>query len=83
VSLAMLLGLIIPFVNFICMGLSPALGLAAIITGFLARSRAKQNPDQYGGAGLALGGIITGALSILAIIGLFIIAIVFVGLNRF
>jgi hypothetical protein len=83
ISLVSLVGLIIPFVNFVCFAVTPGLGLAAIITGFLARSRAKQNPDQYGGAGLALGGIITGALSILAVVGLFAIAILFVGLNRF
>jgi len=82
VSLVMLVGLIIPFVNLVCGLVSPGLGLAAIITGFLARSRANQNPEQYGGAGLALGGIITGALSILAVVGLFIIAIVFVGLGN-
>ncbi len=83
VSLVSLVGLIIPFVNFLCLVVSPGLGLAAIITGFLARSRANQNPEQYGGAGLALGGIITGALTILAVIGLFIIAIAFVGLGSF
>jgi hypothetical protein len=83
VSLVSLIGLIIPFVNFVCFAVTPGLGLAAIITGFLARSRAKQNPDQYGGAGLALGGIITGALSILAVVGLFLLAIVFVGLGSF
>ena len=76
VSLLFLGGLIIPFVNLVCGIVSPGLGLAAIITGFLARGRAKQNPNQYGGSGLALGGIITGALSILAVIGLFILAIV-------
>ena len=69
-GLLMLVGLIIPIVNLVCGIVSPGLGLAAIITGFLARSRASQNPEQYGGAGLALGGIITGALSILAVVGL-------------
>lgn len=86
ISLVSLVGLIIPFVNFLCFFGSPALGLAGIITGFLARSRAKRDPEQYGGAGLALGGIITGTLSILAVIGLFVLALV-VGLsggfNRF
>ncbi len=83
ISLVSLVGLVIPFVNFLCFFGSPALGLAGIITGFLARSRANRDPEQYGGAGLALGGIITGALSILAVIGLFIIAIAFVGLGSF
>jgi hypothetical protein len=76
ISVLMLGGLIIPFVNLVCGFLSPGLGLAGVITGFLARSRANRNPDQYGGAGLALGGIITGTLSILAVVGLFVLAIV-------
>jgi len=60
----------------VCFLLTPALGLAGVITGFLARSRANKNPEQYGGGGLALGGIITGGLSILAVIGLFAIGLV-------
>lgn len=40
-------------------------GLAAIITGFMARSKANSDPGAYGGGGLALAGIITGALSLL------------------
>jgi len=83
ISLVSLVGLIIPFVNFVCFIVTPGLGLAAIITGFLARSRANRDPENYGGAGLALGGIITGALSILAVVGLFIIALVFVGTGGF
>lgn len=75
VGLVSLVGLIIPFVNLLCFFGSPALGLAAIITGFLGRSRANRDPENYGGAGLALGGMITGALTILAIVGLFVLAI--------
>lgn len=51
------------------------LGIGAIITGFLARSRAKSQPDQYGGAGLGTGGIVLGVLSVL---GLFAIVILYV-----
>ena len=40
-------------------------GLPAIITGHMARARAKKRPEQYGGAGLALAGLILGYLSIL------------------
>ncbi len=39
-------------------------GLPAIITGHMARKRAKQQPETYGGAGLALAGLILGYLSI-------------------
>jgi hypothetical protein len=77
IGLLGLVGLIIPFLNIVCLGLSPILAIAAIVTGFLARSRAKNNPDQYGGAGLALGGIITGALTLLAMAGLIILAVVY------
>ncbi len=79
ISLLSLVGLVIPFVNFLCFFGSPALGLAGIITGFLARSRANRDPEQYGGGGLALGGIITGALSILATIGLILVTVVWFG----
>lgn len=75
VGLLSLVGLLIPFVNLLCFFGSPALGLAAVITGFLGRSRANRDPEHYGGAGLALGGIITGALTILAVVGLFVLAI--------
>ncbi|MGI8640040.1 MAG: DUF4190 domain-containing protein [Pyrinomonadaceae bacterium] len=40
-------------------------GIASVITGFMAKSRADQNPNEYGGRGLALGGIIIGAITII------------------
>ncbi len=40
-------------------------GVAALVTGFMAKSKADQNPNEYGGRGLALGGIILGAITIL------------------
>jgi hypothetical protein len=39
-------------------------GIPAIITGHIARSRAKRHPDVYGGSGMALAGLILGYLSI-------------------
>lgn len=39
-------------------------GIPAIITGHIARSRAKRQPGVYGGGGLALAGLILGYLSI-------------------
>ncbi|HTD66520.1 MAG TPA: DUF4190 domain-containing protein [Candidatus Limnocylindria bacterium] len=45
-------------------------GLPAIITGHIARRRAKRQPEIYGGAGMALAGLILGYLSILTTIAL-------------
>ena len=38
------------------------LGPAAIITGFIALSQNKKDPEHYGGRGLAIGGIAAGAV---------------------
>lgn len=46
--------------------------VAAIITGVMARGKAKNNPNQYGGDGMALAGIITGIVGILG--GLIVLA---------
>jgi hypothetical protein len=83
ISLLGLIGLIIPFVNLFCGILSLGLAIAAIVTGFLARSRAKQKPEEYTGAGLALGGIITGGLTLLAMAGIILLAVIFVVGNRY
>jgi hypothetical protein len=39
--------------------------LLGVILGFMGRSKATSDPSQYGGAGLALGGIITGAIGLI------------------
>jgi hypothetical protein len=41
---------------------------AALVTGFMARNKAAQNPSEYGGSGLALAGIITGAIGTLLLV---------------
>jgi len=38
-------------------------GIAAIITGFMAKNNVDANPQQYGGRGLALAGMIMGGIS--------------------
>ncbi|MCW5960970.1 MAG: hypothetical protein KIS76_12470 [Pyrinomonadaceae bacterium] len=83
ISMISLGGSIIPFVGVICGLLAILLAPAAIIVGLVARSRAKNRPDEYEGAGLALGGIITGALTILGMIALVIIAVLIVGFANF
>jgi hypothetical protein len=42
------------------------LGAAAVVTGYLGMNNANKNPMQYGGRGMAIGGIVLGAVSILA-----------------
>ena len=57
-----------------CAGLT---GPIALITGFMARKKAAQNPAEYGGDGIALAGIITGAVGTVILL-LVILYIVFV-----
>jgi len=52
--------------------------VAAIITGVMARGKAKNNPNQYGGDGMALAGIITGIVGILG--GLIVLAFWMLGM---
>lgn len=54
-------------------------GIGALVTGFMAKGKAEQNPDEYGGRGLALGGMILGGITI--VIGIILnIVYLFVGL---
>ncbi|MEQ1764969.1 MAG: DUF4190 domain-containing protein, partial [Pyrinomonadaceae bacterium] len=62
-----------------CGGLT---GPPAIITGIMAKKKATNNPAEYGGAGLALGGIITGVLGtllLLLVVAYFVFVFLFVG----
>lgn len=62
-----------------CAGLT---GPPALITGIMAKKKATNNPAEYGGAGLALGGIITGiigTLILLLVIAYFAFVFLFVG----
>jgi|ERR1043166_1174222 hypothetical protein len=45
-----------------CCSTGLLLSPAALITGFLALSYIKKDPERYGGRGLALGGIVTGVI---------------------
>ncbi|MBK9165196.1 MAG: DUF4190 domain-containing protein [Acidobacteria bacterium] len=59
-----------------CGSLLPS--LAAVITGFMARGKANNDPMNYGGGGLALGGLITGVFGLLLSIG-YLIFVFFLG----
>lgn len=59
-----IVSLVLGIVSFLCCQSLFVVGLAAIITGFMAKSKASSSPE-YGGGGLAIGGIILGVLSLL------------------
>ena len=62
-----------------CLGVT---GPPALITGIMAKKKATNNPAEYGGAGLALGGIITGILGtllLLLVVAYFVFVFLFVG----
>lgn len=46
----------------LCCYVSPLTGIAALITGFLGMKNANSDPIQYGGKGLAIAGMVLGAL---------------------
>lgn len=56
-------------------------GPAAVVMGFMAKGKASSNPAEYGGAGLAIGGIITGVIGTLIGLAAIILQIFFGGLN--
>lgn len=56
-----------------CCYIGVLLGPAAMITGFIAMQKNKSNPQAYGGRGLAIAGIITGAVYFVLLILFFII----------
>ena len=58
-----------------CYGGLP-LGLGAVVTGYLGMTNANKSPMEYGGRGMAIAGIVLGAVSILASIGWIIFIII-------
>ncbi len=67
-----------------CCSLALVLSPAALITGLIALSQNKKNPQTYGGRGLAIGGVVLGSISLAAYL-LFILiygaAVIFGGLS--
>ena len=54
--------LVLGLLSLVCFG--PLAGIPAVICGHLARGRARRLPGQYGGAGLALAGLIMGYVGV-------------------
>lgn len=71
-----IVSLVTGIISFLCCNWF-IVGLAAVVMGFIAKGKAEKNPNEYGGRGLAMGGIITGALS--AVIGLIFWILYFLG----
>lgn len=65
--------LIVGIISFFTFGLLLVGAITGVVLGILALNKAKSNPAVYGGHGLAIGGIVTSALSLLIIIPLGII----------
>jgi len=60
----------------ICCSLGILLGPAALVMGFMAKKKAEEQPSQYGGRGLALGGMVTGAVGVLFGLGIILYYII-------
>ncbi|MBA3633850.1 MAG: DUF4190 domain-containing protein [Acidobacteria bacterium] len=62
-TVSLVLG-ILSFVLICCYGGIP-FGIGALVTGYLGLNNFNHNPMQYGGKGLAIAGLILGAISVL------------------
>ena len=72
---SLVLGIFGILLTFCCyMGIP--FGLAAMITGYIGMNNAKNNPMRYGGKGIAIGGLITGGISLLITLGMILFFII-------
>ena len=67
----------------LCCYVSPITGIAALVTGYLGLKNIKTDPNNYGGRGLAIGGMVTGGLFMLLGLIYWILIIVGIGLGSF
>lgn len=74
-----IVSLVLGISSFVCLSWLGA--IPAIITGFMQRSNIKKNPDEYGGGGMAMVGIILGAANIVLSIIVGIIYILLIAGN--
>ena len=58
----------------LCLG--PLTGITAIVAGFMGRKAARENPGTVGGGGMALAGIILGAVNLLLSVVWFVLFLV-------
>jgi hypothetical protein len=60
-----IVSLVTGILSIVCCSSFFLVGLAAIVTGFMAKGKAVSNPAEFGGTGMAWAGIIMGAISLL------------------
>ena len=64
----------------LCCYISPLTGLVALITGYMGMKNANNDPQHFGGKGLAIAGMITGGVFLLLGLFYYIYIIFFIGL---
>ena len=64
----------------LCCYISPVTGIVALITGYMGMKNANNDPQQYGGKGLAIAGMVTGGVFLLLGLLYWIYIIFIVGL---
>ena len=72
-----LLGMVPTLIFTLCGVIPIGFGIAALVTGVLAKVRAKNDPQRWGGGGLAIGGAIAGVFCIIAPVLYIILVMVF------
>jgi len=71
-----IVSLVLGILSIVCCGFLT--GVPAIVVGYIAKNKVAENPREFGGSGLATGGIITGAIgTVLGI--LFLLLQIFLG----
>ena len=76
-----LLGMIPTLIFTLCGVIPVGFGIAAVITGLLAKVKAKNEPQKWGGGGLAMGGAIAGAFCIIApVLYIILVMVLFFGI---
>ena len=73
-----IVSLVCGILSIICCG--AIAGIPAIITGFMAKNNVDSNPNQYGGRGFALAGMILGGISVFFTI-IYILYFIFFGFS--
>ena len=74
-----IVSLVCGILSIICCG--AIAGIPALITGFMAKNNVDSNPNQYGGRGFALAGMILGGVSVFFTI-IYILYLVLFGFSR-
>lgn len=78
-TISLILGIL--GLSSICCSFGLIFSIAGIVTGFIGMRNADSDPARYGGKGLAIGGMVTGGISLLITIGLLIFWLFFAAIS--